>query len=123
MLISALHSLALGALVLRAPHARLCDDAPIVDAGADTASSPPLKQPIGIHLGVVCDRTLNPITGYRYTRAGSNPSYDLCQAEFEKLSPAEAENFERLEPQLTPRRAILGLGVTAALLQLVLGCS
>jgi hypothetical protein len=72
------------------------------------------RAPVGVHLGVVCDETMNPIAGYRYTRRGSSPSYDLCQAEFDKLSSEEQVNFERVAPPLTPRRALIGLGAAAA---------
>ena len=70
--------------------------------------------PVGLHLGVVCDETMNVISGYRYTRIGSSPSYDLCQAEFDKLPAEEQAGFERLAPPITPRRALLfGLGTAA----------
>lgn len=76
---------------------------------------PTVEQPLGIHLGVICDKTMNPIVGYRYTRKGSNPSFDLCQAEYDKLSESEQQRFERIDPQLTPRRAVFGVAATAAL--------
>ena len=71
-------------------------------------------QPAGVHLGVVCDKTMNPIVGYRYTQRGSNPSYDLCQSEYDKLTPTEKLRFERIEPQVTPRRAMIGVGAAVA---------
>ena len=71
------------------------------------------EQPVGFHPSVVCDRTLNPITGYRYTKIGSNPSYDLCQTEFDKLPQEEQTQFERIAPPVTPRRAALAAGVVA----------
>ena len=84
-------------------------------APVDPEALEPLPPPpVGLHLGVLCDKTFNPITGYRYTRAGSQPSYDLCQAEFDKLSTQEQQRFERVAPQLTPRRAVVALLAGAA---------
>ena len=90
----------------------LCLGTDVDEPLPEAAGSP--SQPVGVHLGVVCDRTLNPIVGYRYTRAGSRPSYDLCQAEYDKLSPEEQRSFERLAPTFTPRRAAIALSVMAA---------
>ena len=59
---------------------------------------------------MVCDKTLNPITGFRYTKVGSVPSYDLCQAEYDKLSTAEQSQFQRLPPPVTPRRVAIAVG-------------
>ena len=70
----------------------------------------PSPSPVGIHLGVVCDRTLNPIVGYRYMKVDSKPSYDLCQTEYDKLAREEQNQFERIPPPVTPRRTLLGLG-------------
>ena len=70
---------------------------------------------VGLHLGVICDKTFNPIVGYRYTRIGSKPSFDLCQSEFEKLDADEQRGFEKISPPVTPRRAVLTLGATAAI--------
>lgn len=70
--------------------------------------------PIGLHPGVLCDKTMSPITGFRYTRRGSQPSYDLCQSEFEKLDEDDQLLFEQLQPPLTPRRAIIGAAGLAA---------
>ena len=54
---------------------RLCADADVLD-----------EAPVGVHPGVLCDKTLNPITGWRFT---DGAGYDLCEAEFLKLEPAE----------------------------------
>lgn len=75
--------------------------------------------PVGLHLGVVCDKTLNLISGYRYTRRGSRPSYDLCQGEFDKLTPEAQSTFERIDPNVTPRRAVLTTAALAALTLLI----
>lgn len=47
-------------------------------------------------------------------KKGSSPSYDLCQGAFDELSPAQARQYERIPPPITPRRAILALGVAAS---------
>ena len=64
---------------------------------------------------MLCDETLNPIVGYRYTKKGSDPSYDLCQSAFDKLPMDDRASFERIAPPITPRRTLLGIGVLAAL--------
>ena len=69
-----------------------------------------MEQPVGVHPGVLCDATKNPITGYRFKKIGSNPSYDLCQAAYDQLSVVQARQYERIPPPLTPRRAVLVLG-------------
>ena len=56
---------------------------------------------MGLHPGVLCDRTLSPIVGYRYT---DGAGYDLCQAEFDKLDVAE----RRAQLQLTLLEVLLG---------------
>ena len=38
--------------------------------------SPGIEQPVGIHPSVLCDKTMAPIVGYRYT---DGKGYDLCQ--------------------------------------------
>ena len=85
------------------------------------AAAPEPPPPIGLHLGVVCDKTLNPIVGYRYTRRGSEPTYDLCQAEYDKLAAAERGRYDRIDPQVTPRRALIGAGVLVVLATWLLG--
>lgn len=62
------------------------------------------SQPAGFHPGVLCDKTLAPIVGFRYT---DGKGYDLCQAEFDKLSTEEQRRFQRLAPPITPRRVLL----------------
>lgn len=71
--------------------------------------------PIGIHPGVLCDKTTNPITGWRYTIIGSAPSYDLCQSEFNKLPSEEQKQYKRIAPPVTPRRSLLFFGGVAAI--------
>ena len=49
---------------------------------------------IGCHKGSACDRSgQTPIVGYRYAKRNQN--YDLCQAEFDKLSEAEKDHYEK----------------------------
>lgn len=95
----------------RAPAPRLC------------LASEPAQAPTGIHPGVLCDKTMNPIVGYRFTRSGSNPSYDLCQAEFDKLPPEEQQRFDRFDPPITPRRALLFVVAAAVAGRLAFGSS
>ena len=72
------------------------------------------EAPAGLHPGVVCDKSLSPIWGWRYTRRGSQPSFDLCEAEYRRLSPEQRKGFERIAPPVTPRRALLGLAAAGA---------
>jgi hypothetical protein len=52
----------------------------------------------GIHHGFACDKSgMCPIVGTRYTLIGSDPSYDLCEAEFSKLSPADQAMYSSFE--------------------------
>ena len=49
------------------------------------------------HPGIVCDRSgMNPIVGIRYQLRGEN--YDLCEAEYEKLSDDEKQTFVAIQP-------------------------
>ena len=52
--------------------------------------------------------------GWRYTRRGSQPSYDLCEAEHAKLTPEQQRLFERVSPPITPRRTLFGFGALSA---------
>jgi len=46
-----------------------------------------------VHFGIICDVSeMNPIIGTRYHKIGHN--YDLCEAEFQKLSEEEKCKFE-----------------------------
>lgn len=55
----------------------------------------------GCHPNVQCDRSgMCPIVGIRYKLRGHN--YDLCQAEYDKLSDAEKLQYEAIPP---PQRA------------------
>ena len=81
------------------------DNATIVPAPAGTQTpAAAFEQPVGIHPGVLCDVTLNPIVGFRYT---DGEGYDLCQAAFDELTPAQQRRLQRLEPPITPRRTLL----------------
>ena len=85
----------------RSGGVRLCADTDVLE-----------EAPVGVHPGVLCDKTLNPITGWRFT---DGAGCDLCEAEFLKLEPAEQLRFERVGPPITPRRALIaGVGVVAA---------
>merc|ERR1719235_2728222 len=54
------------------------------------------------HPGVSCDKSgVCPIVGFRYHLRGHN--YDLCEAEFQKLSPKEQANFEKIAPPPKPK--------------------
>ena len=81
---------------------------------ADPAQPGP-SQPAGIHPGVLCDKTMAPIVGFRYT---DGKGYDLCQAEFDKLSAEEQRRFQQLAPPITPRRALLAAAVALGGVQL-----
>ena len=51
----------------------------------------------GIHPGISCDRSgMMPIVGTRYHLTGYN--YDLCQAEYDKLSADEKPQYEAMAP-------------------------
>jgi hypothetical protein len=69
---------------------------------------------LSVHYGVVCDISgMNPITGARYQMAGYD--YDLCEAEFNKLSEEDRSNFVviatrgakavRYQPKAAPKPA------------------
>ena len=49
-----------------------------------------------VHHGVTCDASgMNPIIGTRYHKIGAN--YDLCEAEFTKLSEADKSMYEKID--------------------------
>jgi hypothetical protein len=51
----------------------------------------------GLHEGIQCDRSgSNPILGDRYSIDGAD--YDLCSAEYDKLSELEKRRFTRVRP-------------------------
>merc|ERR1712196_465981 len=50
---------------------------------------------------IICDKTNQPIVGVRYHKTGED--YDLCEAEFQKLSPLDQAAFERIEKPQKPR--------------------
>jgi hypothetical protein len=83
----------------------------LTEDGTEPAAAPPV---VGVHPGVLCDKTLNPIVGYRYTVVGQQPSYDLCEEEFAKLPQSAQRRFQRIAPPLTPRRVLLFAGAAAA---------
>merc|ERR1719158_2416634 len=67
-----------------------------------------IEQPPVKHWGVSCDASgMYPIVGVRYTKIGEN--YDLCEAEFNKLSSEEQALFQKIDtPQ---RRGCMGHGM------------
>merc|ERR1719316_933258 len=69
-------------------------------AAADAKDSPASTDSPAVHLGVSCDVSGQcPIVGVRYHKRGAN--YDLCQAEFDKLSPEAQGAFEAIhQPQI-----------------------
>lgn len=85
--------------------------------GSAQATASGAAVPVGLHPGVLCDVTMMPITGYRYT---DGHGYDLCQAAFDELPAVEQRRFERLDPPLTPRRAVVA-SVASVLLGSQLG--
>ena len=58
----------------------------------------PLSGPNGnVHPGITCDRSgMNPIVGIRYCVRSRN--YDLCEAEYNKLSATEKDEYEAIPP-------------------------
>jgi len=61
-------------------------------SGNATAPSRPRQPNTNIHAGVTCDASgMSPITGDRWKKIDNN--YDLCDAEFQKLSSEEQSNF------------------------------
>ena len=55
-----------------------------------------------VHKGVTCDASgMRPIVGTRFHKIGEN--YDLCEAEFAKLSEADKASFEKIGHVEDPR--------------------
>ena len=55
-----------------------------------------MNEPVVKHWGVTCDVSNQcPIVGVRFNKRGSD--YDLCEAEFNKLSPEEQNLFDRMD--------------------------
>ena len=74
-----------------------------IEAADGTAPMPKLakvqKDPDkyeGYHPGVTCDVTDDIIVGTRYNLVGEN--YDLCAAEYDKLSDEEKAKYKAIEP-------------------------
>jgi hypothetical protein len=62
-----------------------------------SSASEPFYQ--GFHPGISCHRSgMIPIVGMRFNLRGSEPSYDLCQAEYDKLDDAEKGLYEAIPP-------------------------
>merc|ERR1719399_1456451 len=67
-----------------------------------------IEQPPVKHWGVSCDASgMYPIVGVRYTKIGDN--YDLCEAEFNKLSAEEQALFQKID--IPQRRGCMGQGM------------
>jgi len=82
-----------GATTGNAPASELHVQTPV---RASSASEPFYQ---GFHPGISCDRSgKNPIVGMRFHLRGSEPSYDLCQAEYDKLDDAEKGLYEAIPP-------------------------
>jgi hypothetical protein len=61
--------------------------------------NPNLNPDQSLHFGISCDKSGQcPIIGWRFKLRGTDPSYDLCEAEFNKLSDAEKDRYERIAP-------------------------
>merc|ERR1719364_65959 len=77
-----------------AAHAQAHTAAAAAHAAAHAAANPDME---GYHPEVECDKTGQcPIVGTRYHLKGHN--WDLCAAEYAKLSEAEKAQFEAIEP-------------------------
>jgi len=82
-----------GATTGNAPASELHVQTPV---RASSASEPFYQ---GFHPGISCDRSgMIPIVGMRFNLRGSEPSYDLCQAEYDKLDDAEKGLYEAIPP-------------------------
>ena len=58
-----------------------------------------VRVPEGVHEGIGCDRTGRvPIVGNRYSLSCCDDTYDLCEAEFVKLTEAEQRRFTKVPP-------------------------
>ena len=74
----------------------------VKNSSGDTALSIVQKGMAGAHVGVMCDRSgMLPIVGNRYTLNGE----DLCEAEFQKLTPQEQRQWDCIPP-LTPSASL-----------------
>jgi len=100
------------ALFRKIPPPEAPATAPVAAAPTTAAAPPvaPLPTPThpfgqGFHPGVECDRSgMNPIVGMRFHLRGQN--YDLCQAEYEKLSAAEKVQYEAIPPSVGGRMGV-----------------
>ena len=74
------------------------DDQPAhCDAAPPRSFEGGVAAPEGVHNGYVCDGSgISPIIGVRYHLTGDD--FDLCAAEYAKLSTQEQEKYERIEP-------------------------
>ena len=70
---------------------------PVAQPSGPLVHTPASGAPQGSHPGVKCDRSgAYPIVGMRFHMIGQN--YDLCQAEYDKLSAAEQGQYEAILP-------------------------
>jgi len=81
-----------------------------VDLAATVAANINSAMTAGAHPGVTCDKTgMCPIIGNRWNLAGHD--YDLCEAEYQKLSEEEKTKFVLIPPPGAPPLAAgFGLG-------------
>jgi len=98
----------IGLVIERRPNIQL-DAQPHVVVGGGTHESGS-----AVHHGVTCDVCeMCPIVGKRYKKRGEN--YDLCEAEFGKLSPEDKQNFvciEHMDYAYASRTQRLGVSVS-----------
>jgi len=89
----------IGATIAANIAANIADVAAAKQNGADPFCAPhhPPGATPGVHEGVTCDKSgMSPIVGDRYHLVGHN--YDLCEAEFLKLTDKEKGLFRKIKP-------------------------
>jgi len=92
--------------------------APVEESRDEKPAEPPV-----VHLNVTCDASgMAPIVGPRFKKKGAN--YDLCEAEYAKLSPPDQAHFIRIDtpdqvwlPRCSMRRSQPNNAQTAARLR------
>ena len=89
----------IGATIAANIAANIADVAAAKQNGADPFCAPhhPPGARLGVHEGVTCDKSgMSPIVGDRYHLHGHD--YDLCEAEFLKLTDKEKALFRKVKP-------------------------
>jgi len=88
---------AAAAAAMQAAEAAAHTASAAAEAAGKTKTSSNADAPVGVHVGVTCDRSgMSPIVGDRYHLVGHN--YDLCEAEFAKLNDKEKALYQRIPP-------------------------